>query len=348
MTERPIAIVYEHPEWFKPLFAELDRRGVLYEKLFIGAHHYDPTLRQSPYSLVVNRVSAYPSGGSHPEIVLYVKEYLSHLQSIGAEVVNGYHSYLVGASKAMQLDIMARLGLRYPRARVIHHPRQATQAADGLVFPVVVKPNIGGSGAGILKFDSPEELQLAVESKAIDLGIDHVGLVQEYLSPSYQSIVRVEILNGEFLYAIRLPISGESFNYCPADGCNVENPDLAVEACSPPESIVQDVRSILSASQVDVGSVEYLVNEADGQVYYYDINPLSNFVADAPNVVGFDPFARFVDYMLERVRKAEKVDRLVANHHGRKQVGGSGSPDLSGFCSGDMRREAFSKPDQSR
>ena len=42
--------------------------------------------------------------------------------------------------------------------------------------------------------------------------------------------------DGEFLYAIRLPTSDESFNYCPADGCNVENPDLAVEACSPPES----------------------------------------------------------------------------------------------------------------
>ena len=27
-TARPIAIYYEHPEWFRPLFAELDRRGI--------------------------------------------------------------------------------------------------------------------------------------------------------------------------------------------------------------------------------------------------------------------------------------------------------------------------------
>ncbi|MBI3513015.1 MAG: hypothetical protein HY060_02975 [Proteobacteria bacterium] len=25
--ERPIAIYHEHPDWFRPLFAELDRRG---------------------------------------------------------------------------------------------------------------------------------------------------------------------------------------------------------------------------------------------------------------------------------------------------------------------------------
>ena len=28
--DRPIAILYEHPEWFKPLFAELERRDIPY------------------------------------------------------------------------------------------------------------------------------------------------------------------------------------------------------------------------------------------------------------------------------------------------------------------------------
>jgi hypothetical protein len=30
--EPRLAIFYEHPAWFTPLFAELDRRGVAYEK----------------------------------------------------------------------------------------------------------------------------------------------------------------------------------------------------------------------------------------------------------------------------------------------------------------------------
>jgi hypothetical protein len=95
-------------------------------------------------------------------------------------------------------------------------------------------------------------------------------------------------------------MANDSFNYCPADGCNIENPELAVEAYSPPADIVEDVRRILAAARVDLGSVEYLVSERDGQAYYYDINPLSNFVADAHRVLGFDPVMSFVDYILKR------------------------------------------------
>ena len=38
----PIAIYYEQPNWFKPLFAELDRRGTKYVKLDAVTHSYSP------------------------------------------------------------------------------------------------------------------------------------------------------------------------------------------------------------------------------------------------------------------------------------------------------------------
>ena len=53
--------------------------------------------------------------------------------------------------------------------------------------------------------------------------------------------------------------------------------------------------------------MEYLVNARDGEAYFYDINALSNFVADAPNVVGFDPTSRFVDYLMMRAGLAESA-----------------------------------------
>jgi hypothetical protein len=37
---------------------------------------------------------------------------------------------------------------------------------------------------------------------------------------------------------------------------------------------------------IDVGGVEYIVDDRDGRRYFYDINALSNFVADAPRVIG--------------------------------------------------------------
>lgn len=300
-TSGGVAILYEHPHWFKPLFAELDRRQVAYSKLHVQDLHFDPSVRQIPHSLIVNRVSAYPSGGSQPQIVLYVKEYLAYLDSIEAGVINGYFSFLVGTSKAMQLEIFEQVGVRYPKSQVIHHPQQAVQAASHLTFPILIKPNIGGSGSGILKLETPGELDMALDAGTIDLGIDHIGLVQEHLPAKGRYIVRVEFLNGEFLYAIRLPIAETSFNYCPADGCNIDNPDMAIETHTPPAGVIQKVKRILDASQADLGSVEYLVNEADDQVYYYDINPLSNFVANAPEIIGFDPHQRFVDYILDRI-----------------------------------------------
>jgi hypothetical protein len=53
----------------------------------------------------------------------------------------------------------------------------------------------------------------------------------------------------------------------------------------------------VQAAGIDLGGIEYMIDDRDGRLVYYDINALSNFVADAKNVIGFDPFARLVDYL---------------------------------------------------
>ena len=87
MTNKPIAILYEHPDWVQPLFVELERRDISFVKLNVRDHSFDPAVQTCPYSLVVNRVSAFPSGGAHQEIVLYVLEYLSNFVSDAPSVV---------------------------------------------------------------------------------------------------------------------------------------------------------------------------------------------------------------------------------------------------------------------
>lgn len=304
MSHRPIAIYYEHPDWFKPLFAELDRRGVAYDKILAHETSFDPAVRDSPYRLLVNRVGAFPSAGRQPGLALFVKQYLAYLDSIRARVINGHFSYQVATSKAMQMNILEQLGLGYPRSRVIHSPQQALQAAAGLTFPVVLKPNSGGSGAGIRLFHSMAALEQAVRTERLETGIDGTALVQEYLPARDNRIVRVEILNGRFLYAIRLPVVEDSFNYCPADGCHITSrTDLKIEACRPPDEVINAAMRVMAAARTDIGGVEYLVNQRDGRVYFYDINPLSNFVANAPAVVGFDPFKTFVDFILSRAEE---------------------------------------------
>jgi hypothetical protein len=312
--DRPMAIFYEHPDWFTPLFAELDRRGVVYDRLLAHDHGFDPAAPDTPYTLIVNRMSPSAYLRGHTQAIFYTLHYLAHLKAVGASVLNGYDAYVYEFSKARQLGLLHRLGLRYPRARVINAPFQVLAAAEGLTFPVIVKPNIGGSGAKIVKFHTPDELREGVGRGLLDLGIDHTALVQEYLPAEGDSIVRVEILGGEYLYAIRLFLTTGEFNLCPADYCQVpvQEPsveDLAsgvavrrapVEAYTPPAHIIAAVKRITAAAHIEVGGVEYVISARDGQAYFYDINALSNFVADAPNVVGFDPVAKLVNYLLVR------------------------------------------------
>jgi len=322
---KALAIFYEHPHWFAPLFAELDRRGVEYDRLLAHEHGFDPAATETPYRLIVNRMSPSAYLRGHPQAIFYTLQYLAHLKAIGANVLNGYDAYVYEFSKARQLGLLQRLGLPYPRARVINAPSQALAAAEGLTFPVIVKPNIGGSGAKIIKFETPAALRDGVRGGRLDLGIDQTALVQEYLPAEGDSIIRVEVLGGAYFYAIRLFLTAGAFNLCPADYCQVPGPAASaegmadgvsgrralVEAYTPPASIVAAVERLTAAAHIEVGGVEYLVSARDGQAYFYDINALSNFVADAPAVVGFDPVPRLVDYILARAGLLEPARPFV-------------------------------------
>jgi hypothetical protein len=315
MKWQPIGILYEHPEWFRPLFAELDRHNILYEPIHAADLMFDPGAREPRHSLVVNRMSPSAWTRGHERAIFHALHYLAYLDELGARVLNGYAAYQIELSKARQIALFSRLGISHPRTRVIDDPAAAPKAAEGLEYPVLVKPNIGGSGAGIRSFDTPDEL--AAAGTELDLGLDRVALVQEQLPAEGEAIVRVEILDEEFLYAIRILLMPGSFNLCPADYCDlpgisdgVSGRGLPIEAYKPPEDVVADAKRIVAAAGMDVAGVEYLVNARTGEATFYDLNALSNFVADAPNVVGFDPFENLVDLILERAgaRYIESAD----------------------------------------
>ena len=322
----PIGILYEHPEWFRLLFAELERRDVPYEALYAMEHRFDPGSPPPSYSLVVNRMSPSAYLRGHGDAIGYTRDLLAYFEEHGVPLVNGPEAFAIECSKARQTLLFEHLGVSYPRTRVVHHLGQIQPAAADLEFPLIVKPNIGGSGALMRRFELSDELSAVLSAGEIELGPDGVGLVQEYHPPKDRVIVRIEVLDGRYLYAIRVPTNPtQGFNLCPADICDVpQNLDLdlcpadgkdrqassgsspvgrrAVEAYHPPSDAIRAALAIMSAAKIDIGGVEYLESERDGRRYFYDVNALSNFVADAPRVVGFDPFVTFVDYLVRRAR----------------------------------------------
>lgn len=310
---KPIAIYYEQPHWFKPLFAELDRRGTPYVKLNAVDHAY--AIEDHPeqrFSLVMNRMSPSAWNREHGDCIFYTLGFLDHLERRGVRVINGLKAFRTELSKAAQLSLLDSLDLPFPKTRVIHRASQAVAAAEGLRWPIVAKPNIGGSGAGVKRFDNPEALAQAAAANELAFGMDSTALVQEFIPARDSHIVRVEVLNGKYLYAIKVHITGETFDLCPADickttggvelnraACAVDAPKtgISVEGFEPPDQVIADVERIMSHAGIELGGVEYITDNRDGQRLYYDINALSNFVADGPRVIGFDPFVKLVDWL---------------------------------------------------
>jgi len=68
--------------------------------------------------------------------------------------------------------------------------------------------------------------------------------------------------------------------------------------------VVDQARALARGASIDVGGIEYLVGRDDGRVYFYDVNATSNFVANAPAVLGFDPFPPFADYIVRVATRA--------------------------------------------
>lgn len=294
-----LAIVYEHPEWFEPLFAALDRHGVSYVKVALAGHSFDPAASPAPAKVVFSRVamSSFLRDPEHP--IFYAQSLFEHWEGQGTRVVNA-SALNIDTSKARQMSLIARLGLKGPATRVAHRQADLPQAAEGLRFPVLVKADIGGAGAGITRYETPEKLAEAAGEKWAPVGVNGISLVQEYAPRRDGKITRVETLNGKFLYALDIESPGDAFDLCPADACLVRPgaPTLIMTRTTPSADLIDAVERLAVAAELEVGGIEYLVDDRDGSVLFYDINGLSNFVAKPVEVLGFDPHDNLVEWLV--------------------------------------------------
>ncbi|HEX4694708.1 alpha-L-glutamate ligase [Sphingomonas sp.] len=289
-----LAILYEHPQWFAPLFAALDRRGVDYTA-FGADGHWNPADSAIPAPVVLNRIamSSFLRADEHP--IFHTIALLDHWRRSGARVVNGPDVMAIDASKARQLALIASLGLAIPETRIVHRAADVEAAAATLAFPLVVKANIGGSGAGIMRFDNMAELRWAVNEGELPKSVDGVLLVQDYVPARGGEITRIETLDRQYLYAIDIA-GGGAFDLCPADAC-VADSNISMRAAEPSSDLVDAAERIAAAMNLDVGGVEVMIDDRDGLPRFYDINALSNFVAQPLNVLGWDPHERLIDWL---------------------------------------------------
>src|SRR5215203_264908 len=118
---KPVGIFYEHPEWFRKLFSRLDERDLPYEKLHAGFHSFNPSEPNPPYSVVLNRISSSSYLRGHGQGIFYSKAFIAYLEQKGIRVINGSKATEVETSKAIQLLLLSKLGLSFPKTIVVNH-----------------------------------------------------------------------------------------------------------------------------------------------------------------------------------------------------------------------------------
>jgi hypothetical protein len=306
MATTDLAVFYEHPKWFEPLFAALDRHGVDWRGIPIQDHTFDPADANAPARVILNRLamSSFLRQGEHA--LFYSVAALGHWQGLGARVINGVEALGWDLSKARQLGLFRRAGLETPATRVAHRRDDLLRLAIEVGYPVMVKVNLGGSGAGMVRYDTPEDLAAAIADRFTPESVDGVTLVQAYVPARDGRVVRCEILAGRLLYAIALEGAGSTFDLCPADVCLADKPTITVKAFEPPAAIARAVERVAAMASLDVGGIEYMIDDRNGAARFYDLNALSNFVANPMEVLGFDPHDNLVQFLVREIAAKER------------------------------------------
>jgi glutathione synthase/RimK-type ligase-like ATP-grasp enzyme len=316
MTTPDLIVLYEHPEWQKPLFSELERRGMSYAAFDLTRAVFSS--RETPAArLYFNQASpsAYLRGNTRA--VPFAMAYMRSLERRGARVLNGADVFALELSKSAQATLLQTMGIDTPWSLTFNDVAALRTHASEIRWPAILKPDQGGSGARIHVVESLPHLERILTDDPDVWLPDNLLLLQEYLPhDADRGIVRLEFLGGELLYAMRVKTHGR-FNLCPSPVCN---PDQGSGTCELPETAdappvefypyrevpaeaVATAKRIVDAARLDVGGIEYL-ETPDGRRVFYDINANSNLRPAVAAAFGFDPFDRVVTFLsreLERI-----------------------------------------------
>jgi len=153
-----LVVIHEHPDWQKPLFLALERRGVPYAPFDLKQAAFSNT--EAPMArLYFNQASpsAYVRGNARA--VPLALAYMRTLERCGARVLNGADVFALELSKSAQATLLHTLGIDTPRSITFNDVSALRRVEASITWPALLKPDQGGSGARIQVVNSMADVE---------------------------------------------------------------------------------------------------------------------------------------------------------------------------------------------
>ena len=280
-----VYVIHENPDWYPPIEAALRAEGVPHEQWLLGEGTLDLD-DIPPHGVFWSRMSASSHTRGHTFAKDHTRAVLCWLEAHGRRVVNGRRVLELEMSKADQLVALRAAGIDVPRTVAVAGRQQLAAAAAAMPVPFISKHNQGGKGLGVRRFDSHAEFTGYLASDGFEPPVDGITLLQEYIPAAAPFITRVEIVGGEFVYAIAADTSSGSFELCPAEACAAAGGPGQFNAVGtgPVFKLREDIDPRIPARYEDfarrhgigIAGFEF-IETADGRVVTYDVNTTTNY-----------------------------------------------------------------------
>ena len=223
-------------------------------------------------------------------------------------IINNSRALSVELSKSLQYKELAKENIRVPKTVYANNKKKLLQLGKNFMLPFLSKHNRAGRGLGIKLFYDYPSFKKYIASDDFENSIDGITLLQEYIKPKTDTIIRVEFVDNQFLYAVQVDIS-KGFDLCPADACNVEKEEFLMNATGNKfmilnnfaDSIICSYQKVLKNNCIEIAGIEFLMDENE-RLFTYDINTNTNYNSIAESLYakkGMEEIAKFLKQELD-------------------------------------------------
>ncbi len=235
---------------------------------------------------------------------------VTQLELMSVPVLNGARGIAASRNKMRSLQLLAAAGVPVPRTVMASDPsglREMVRLVGGV--PVLVKLLAGNEKSGVMIFESLQSLEAALET-ILGLGQDIV--VQQYLRGAKGRDLRVLVVGGEVVAAMRRSLPAGRFSRNLRRGARFERTEL-------PPAFARVAVQAARVMHLEVCAVDML--DVKGRPRVFEVNS-SPSIREAEGACGVDVAAKIVDRAVALAEEASATRRRARGAASAAAAGG--------------------------